>query len=255
MFTSEKSVYLVFGANGGIGSHVAKQLVIANNDVMLLGRNQLQLAALAEELQTSYKIVDVTDLTQVQTCFEEVLEQEGRLDGVVNCVGSILLKPAHLTTEEEWHTTLQTNLGSAFAVTRAAGKMMLKGGSIILMSSAAATVGLPNHEAIAAAKAGVQGLALSAAATYASRNLRFNVVAPGLVQTTLTERITNNPSALAASIANHPLGRIGHPEEIARLIVWLLDVNNSWITGQVFHIDGGLSNLRVKTTLEYASKM
>jgi len=250
MSTSEKPVYLVFGANGGIGSHVARQLVTANNHVVLLGRNQQQLVALAEELQTSYKIVDATDLAQVQARFEEILGQAGRIDGVVNCVGSILLKPAHLTTADEWDATLQTNLGSAFAVTKAAGKMMLKGGSVILMSSAAATVGLPNHEAIAAAKAGVQGLALSAAATYAGRNLRFNVIAPGLVQTTLTERITKNPMALAASVANHPLGRLGQPEEIARLIVWLLDVNNSWITGQVFHIDGGLSNLRVRTTLQ-----
>jgi 3-oxoacyl-[acyl-carrier protein] reductase len=250
MSFSEKPVYLIFGANGGIGSQVAKQLVAGNNHVVLLGRNQAQLAVLAQELQTEYLVVDAADLTQVQACFDEVMNKMGRIDGVVNCVGSILLKPAHLTTVEEWQTTLQTNLGSAFAVVKAAGKTMIKGGSVILMSSAAATVGLPNHEAIAAAKAGIEGLALSAAATYAGRNLRFNAIAPGLVETKLTERITKNAVALAASIANHPLGRLGQPEEIARLIVWLLDVNNSWISGQVFHIDGGLSNLRVRTTIQ-----
>lgn len=250
MALSDKPVYLIFGANGGIGSQVAKQLVAANNQVVLLGRNQTKLAALAQELKTEYFVVDATDMQQVQDCFDEVKNKAQRIDGVVNCVGSILLKPAHLTTMEEWQTTLQTNLGSAFAVVKAAGKTMINGGSVILMSSAAATVGLPNHEAIAAAKAGVEGLVLSAAATYAGRNLRFNAVAPGLVETKLTERITQNPAALAASIANHPLGRLGQPEEVARLIVWLLDGNNSWITGQLFHIDGGLSNLRVRTTIQ-----
>lgn len=114
----------------------------------------------------------------------------------------------------------------------------------MLVSSAAARIGFANHEAIAAAKAGVIGLTLSAAATYASRGLRFNAVAPGLVRTPMTERITANESAAEASIAMHALGRLGEPADVAGLIAWLLDPRNSWITGQVFGVDGGLASLR-----------
>lgn len=121
---------------------------------------------------------------------------------------------------------------------------MVNGGSVVVLSTAASLIGVPNHEAIAAAKGGINSLVLSAAATYAHRNLRFNAVAPGLVATSATEKITHNSTALAASIANHPLVRIGKPDEIANLITWLVDPNNSWITAQVIAVDGGLSSLR-----------
>ena len=103
---------------------------------------------------------------------------------------------------------------------------------------------MANHEAIAAAKSGVMGLALSAAATYAPRNLRVNCVAPGLVDTPLAARITSNEAALKASTALHALGRIGRPEDVASGIAWLLDPANDWVTGQVLGIDGGLGTLR-----------
>ena len=93
----------------------------------------------------------------------------------------------------------------------------------MLCSSAAARIGLANHEAIAAAKAGVIGLTLAEAATYAARNIRVNCVAPGLVDTTLTAKIMGNEAALKASIGMHALGRVGKPEHIASAIAWLLD--------------------------------
>ena len=114
----------------------------------------------------------------------------------------------------------------------------------MLMSSAAARTGVPSHEAIAAAKAGVIGLTLSAAATYAPKGLRFNAVAPGLVESPLTERIVSNEASLKASTAMHPLGRIGQPGDIASAVVWLLDPAQSWVTGQVIGVDGGLASVR-----------
>jgi NAD(P)-dependent dehydrogenase (short-subunit alcohol dehydrogenase family) len=125
--------------------------------------------------------------------------------------------------------------------------MQKTGGSIVLVSSAAARVGLANHEAIAAAKAGVAGLCLAAAASYAARGIRVNAVAPGLVRTPLTAGITGNELALKASTAMHPLGRIGEPEEVAEAIAWLLDAKQSWITGQILGVDGGLATLRGKS--------
>lgn len=113
-----------------------------------------------------------------------------------------------------------------------------------MVSSAAARIGLANHEAVAAAKAGVVGLARSAAATYASRGVRVNVVSPGLVRTPLAERIVSNDAALRASQAMHALGRIGEPDDVARVLEFLLDPAQSWITGQDYGVDGGLGTLR-----------
>jgi NAD(P)-dependent dehydrogenase (short-subunit alcohol dehydrogenase family) len=155
-----------------------------------------------------------------------------------------LLKPAHITTNDEWDFTLRQNLNSAFYLLRAATKAMKAGGSVVLLSSAAARTGLANHEAIAAAKAGVIGLTLSAAASYAARNIRVNCVAPGLVATPLTARITGNEASVKASAAMHALGRIGAPEDVASAIAWLLDPSNSWVTGQVIGVDGGLSSVK-----------
>ena len=101
-----------------------------------------------------------------------------------------------------------------------------------------------NHEAIAAAKAGIIGLAQSAAATYARYNIRVNCVAPGLTRTPLTESLTRNEASLKSSVALHPLGRIGQPEEIASAICWFLAPEQSWVTGQVLAVDGGLSSVQ-----------
>ena len=169
----------------------------------------------------------------------------GGLTGITNCVGSILLKPAHLTSTADWAATLATNLTSGFGCVRAAGRLMkADGGSVVLVSSAAARIGLPNHEAIAAAKAGIIGLVLSAAATYARQKIRFNAVAPGLTRTPLAAGLVASELAEKASVAMHPLGRLGEPEDVARAIAWLLDPQQSWVTAQVIGIDGGLADVK-----------
>ncbi len=245
------SVQLIFGATGGIGTALARRLVAAGARVVLAGRHEGRLNALAQELGVAAHVVDATSLTAVEGVVTQTVEQYGRLDGVANCVGSLLLKPIHLTSETEWMSTINTNLGSAFAVTRASARAMSNngpntGGSIVLLSSAAARIGLANHEAIAAAKGAINGLVLSAAATYASRAIRVNAIAPGLVRTPLTARITGNEASLKASTAMHALGRIGEPDEVAAGVAWLLDPAQSWVTGQIIGIDGGLGSLRAK---------
>lgn len=168
----------------------------------------------------------------------------GALNGMAFCVGSILLKSAIATTDTEWQQTLTLNLTAAFYATRAALRTMSpRGGSIVLVSSAAARIGLANHEAIAAAKAGVDGLVRAAAASNARRHIRVNAIAPGLVETPLSASLTSRESALNYSRSLHALGRIGRPGEVAAAIAWLLDPAQSWITGQVLGVDGGLATV------------
>jgi NAD(P)-dependent dehydrogenase (short-subunit alcohol dehydrogenase family) len=175
-------------------------------------------------------------------------ELHGEVNGVANCVGSLLLKSAHLISEEEWDATIAANLKSAFAVVRAAAiTMTQKGGSVVLLSTAATRIGLANHEAISAAKAGLEGLALAASASYASKGIRVNCVAPGMTRTPLTAKLLQNEMMAKASAGMHALGQIGEPNDIASAIEWFLDPEQSWVTGQVIGVDGGLSRIRSRS--------
>jgi 3-oxoacyl-[acyl-carrier protein] reductase len=238
---------LIIGGAGSIGRAVARRLLDRRTSVMLAGRDEQRLREAADSLASEHVATQVLDARQPEAVVQaaaRTAEQHGNLDGVVNCAGSILLKPAHLTTEAEWRETLDLNLTTAFAAVRAAALTNKHGGSVVLLSSAAARTGLANHEAIAAAKAGVIGLTLSAAASYAGRRMRVNCVAPGLVDSAMAEPITRRPAARKASEAMHPLGRIASADEVASAISWLLDDEQSFITGQVIGVDGGLASIR-----------
>ncbi len=242
----ENRAYVVTGASGGIGSAVCRALSAGGARVLCAARASERLDSIAGETGGKAFALDGRDPAQVNGAFETAAGEFGRLDGAVNCIGSILLKPAHLTSDGEWDETIALNLNTAFFVLRAAARHIRDAGSVVLVSTAAARTGLPNHEAIAAAKGGVIGLTLSAAASYAARRLRVNCVAPGLVESPLTQRITSNERAREASIAMHPMGRLGRPEDVARAVLWLLDPEQSWVTGQILGVDGGLGTIRAK---------
>ena len=245
MSTAESApVTAILGATGAQGAALAEALRADGHALALLARDEEKLAPLADRLGADRALVEATDVDAVASALEGVRSRNGRIDGIAHCVGSVLLKPAHATSAAAWEEVIATNLTSAFAVVRAAGRSMDRGGSVVLFSTAAARIGIANHEAIAAAKAGVEGLVRSAAATYAGRGLRFNAVAPGLVRAEMSKRITDNPKALEASERMHPLGRIGEPADTTGLLRLLLDPRQSWITGQVFGVDGGLSAVR-----------
>lgn len=249
MQSETSPVHLLIGGAGGIGSAAARRLARSGARLVLAGRREAPLQALAAELGAEAQVVDARDSAAVEALFEDVLARHGRIDGAVNCAGSILLKPAHLISDAEFAETLAQNLSTAFHVLRAAAKRMMRqegGGAIVLCSSVAAQRGLLNHEAIAAAKAGVEGLALAAAASYARSGVRVNCVAPGLTRTDLTRGITANEAIAKASAAMHPLGRIGSADEVASAICWLLDRDQSWITGQVIGVDGGLGRVQAR---------
>lgn len=226
--------YLVIAASSAIGQAVVHSLISQGDTVFTTARDNRKIEPNA--------LLDATDFDAVN----EVFKHAGAIDGVVNCAGSLLLKSAHTTSQEQYQEVIDCSLTTAFATVRAAGMHMRGGGSVVLISSAAALVGIANHEAIAAAKAGIIGLAQSAASTYAHLNLRFNVVAPGMTDTPLTAQLISNALAFNTSKAMHALGRIGSSEDIARAIVFLLHPENNWITGQVLAVDGGVSRVRPK---------
>lgn len=229
--------YLIIAASSSMAQATSQLLQNQGHSLYQTARGQDKIKADA--------ILDASDFQAVEEIFQKAQEKLGLLDGVVNFAGSLLIKPAHLTTKEEYQQTINASLTTAFATVLSSGKYLKHGASVVLMASAVALTGIPNHEATAAAKAGVIGLMRSAAATYASHKIRFNVIAPGLVETPLTQHITSVPSALNYSLNFHPLRRIGTPQDIARAVLFLLDPQNDWITGQVLNVDGGLAHLKV----------
>ncbi len=237
------NMYLVMGATGSIGKAVCRRLVQAGESLLLVGRSMEKLGPLHEELrqpivQTSYESSD-----QVIASIKEVVP-EPRLSGVINCVGSLCLKPLHLTRDDEFRTVMEVNLFTSFVAIKLGVKWMVpEGGSIVLFSSAASEIGLRNHEAIAAAKGGINGMVRSAAATYSAKNIRVNAISLGMVRTEMTRGLWENELALNASLDMHALGRIGDPSKVAGFVHWLVSSENDWMTGQVIGFDGGLSKV------------
>ena len=237
---------------GGINSTIAKNLVERMTDhweVCGFLRNK---AAFPAELAPKVHLweADATDPAQVNEAVGQMLERLGRIDAYVHCVGSILLKPLHLTSLEQWEATLATNLHSAFHALQAVLPSMRKQrhGALVFLTSVAARKGLANHEAIAAAKGGLQSMVRSAAATYVSQGIRINAIAPGLLETALSQPILGSEMGRKISEGMHPLGRVGRPDNLTSLIEWLLSPQGDWVTGETFSLDGGMSAIQSKAS-------
>ncbi|MBC2602228.1 SDR family NAD(P)-dependent oxidoreductase [Puniceicoccus vermicola] len=201
-------VILIAGVTGGIGSDLAARCAEAGWEVAGFSRSAENLEALREKIPelTCFE-ANACESNAVQGVVDKVMEKFGRVDAYVHCVGSFLLKPAHSCSDEEFGETLMLNLNSAFFGLRAVVRPMMKGdgGAITLISSVAAMAGMPSHEAIAAAKGGINGLVRSAASTYANKGIRVNAVAPGMVESNLSKPLLGSEQSRNMAISMHPL--------------------------------------------------
>jgi NAD(P)-dependent dehydrogenase (short-subunit alcohol dehydrogenase family) len=245
MIMTGKKNHLIGGITGGIGSELAIKLSAEGDCVAGYSRKATAGEALSSQRDFTLKSCDATDPEALEHVINEFQEELGSIDSYTHAIGSIYLRPAHLTPVEDWLQTIQTNLSSAFYALRSVAKIMAKQGhgSCLFFSTAAAQTGIANHEAIAAAKGGIEAMVRAAAASYASRGLRINAIAPSLTDTPLSQAIVASEQALEISKRMHPLGAIGEASDVASLAAWLHSDQAKFATGQTFVIDGGISKI------------
>ncbi len=240
------AIALVTGASGGLGQALTRELRREGWTVALVGRGLERLQAVFG-LEALCIEADVSTPEGARTAVESCQREVGLPTALAHCAGTTLLSPLHRTPPEMYRACLSANLDSAFFTLGAfveALRQAREPGAAVLVSSVVARIGVANHEAIAAAKAGVEGLARSAAATYAPSRIRINAVAPGIMDTPAVARIIGNDAGRAGAAKQYPLPGIGDPANLARLMAWLLSDQAGWITGQVWAMDGGFSSVR-----------
>jgi len=240
------SVALVTGAARGIGRAIAiflarPGLTLYLNDIALgeeASRTQQEVAG--RGAQAKLIEFNVADAGQVQQAVDEILKESGRLDLLVNNAGITRDNLILRMKEEEWDAVLAVNLKGAYNCIRAVSKAMVKQrfGRIINISSVVGVIGNPGQANYVASKAGLIGLTKSVARELASRNITVNAVAPGFIQTEMTESL---PAKVKEEmLAQIPLGRFGTPEEVAQTVAFLASEAAAYLTGQVIHVNGGM---------------
>lgn len=245
MLRLQDKVALVTGGSRGIGKAIVMRFAHEGANVVLTGRNLEAAEKVAEEIRqegghATALAVNATVVTEVDGAIKTIVDKFGRLDILVNNAGitrdNILLR----MRDDEWNEVIATNLTGYFNHIRAASKVMVKqrSGKIINLTSIVAQMGNRGQANYSAAKAGVIGLTKSVARELASRNIQVNAVAPGFIDTDLTSGLAE--AVKDSLLQSVPLGRIGTPDEVAGLILFLASADADYITGQVLNIDGGL---------------
>lgn len=234
---------LIYGGAGGIGSATGKLLRQKGYDLHLVGRTEVAIAAAAAELEAGYTVGDVTD----PTLFKQVTQAAPKeLAGLIYAVGTINLRSIRRLNRDDFLHDFKVNaMGAAEAVQAAlpALKKSRTAASVLFYSSVAARQGFNFHASVSMAKGAVEGLTLALAAELAP-HIRVNAIAPSLTQTALASGILSNEKVVATLGEQHPLKRLGTPEDIATLSTFLISPESGWITGQIFGVDGGRSSLR-----------
>ncbi len=224
---------LLIGGSYGIGLAIAKELQYENK-IFVASRTNEEIS----EMHVTHIPFDATTDTLDTSKLPDII------DGLVYCPGSINLRPFRGLKPEAFEQDLQINFISLVKVIQSvlANLSASNQSSIVLFSSVAACMGMPFHTSVAAAKGAIEGFAKALAAEYAPK-IRVNVIAPSLTDTPLAEKFLSNDEKKEKSAQRHPLKRVGTPEDMAQMASFLLSEKSSWISGQIFHVDGGMSTL------------
>lgn len=225
--------YLVIGGSSGIGEGVVKELAHDNLVMATYCKN--------------YK----KDETPVQYVHFDVMSEQDlsfippTLDGLVYCPGSITLKPFTRFTAQDFIHDYQLQVVGATKIIQAAIPALKNSphAAVVLFSTIAVQHGFPFHSLVAASKGAIEGLTKALAAEYAPK-IRFNCIAPSITNTPLAGNLLNTPEKLEANSQRHPLKRIGTVTDIAKMTAFLLSENSSWMTGEILHVDGGMSSIK-----------
>ena len=224
---------LIIGASSGIGLALARQLLAKGERVISISRNQPAIEGIEHYF---YDVLSSEPFPELQT----------PLDSIVYCPGSINLRPFRALKPADFLQELQLNVMGAINCIQKyyANLSASDNASILMFSTVAVQTGMPFHASIAASKGAIEGLTRSLAAEFAPK-VRVNCIAPSLTNTPLADKLTNTQAKLDVATIRHPLKKIGDPEQVAAMAAFLLSAEASFITGQIIHIDGGMSAVRL----------
>ena len=236
-------IALVTGARGGIGRALVARLRRRGLRVAAVGRDAVAMREVSAEALIA---ADTTTPEGAAAAFAACREQLGAAPSrFAHVVGSTLIAPLHRTKPETAREVLRVNLESSLWTLQAfVAALEGAAGAAVFASSVVARIGVANHEAIAAAKGGVEALVRSAAATYAAQGLRINAVAPGMTETPMTAGMLKLPAMREGAARQYPLGGVQTADEVAAVMDWLLSTEAARLTGQVLAVDGGFTTVR-----------
>ena len=237
-------VAIVTGGSRGIGKATAMLLAQNGVDVVITSKNKINLENAAKEMKNVVAFAgDIRNENDVENVVKNTLENFGKIDILVNNAGIFpKVKPLHEISEKEWNEVIDVNLTGQFRFTKAAIPHLIKTkGCIVNVSSDAGLKSYENFEADAytASKGAMVLLTKAWAIEYAKYKIRVNCVCPGIVETDMTQPYLGNEIDRSMAIAEHPIGRIGIPEDVAKAILYLVSDESSWVTGAILPIDGG----------------